>query len=95
MNGKKITMISMDISKEKEIKERKEKEKKKERQVMDLTKIKERDKVMGKGEANYVNPSHSSQSSSRQAAAVFDPTTKTSFAFRMRALPFGSVKFVQ
>ena len=27
--------------------------------------------------------------------AVFDPTTKTIFAFRMKALPFGSVKSVQ
>ena len=43
MNGQKIIMMNMDISKEKERKERKEKE----RKVMDL-KIKEKDKVMGK-----------------------------------------------
>ena len=41
MNGKKITMMGMDISKEKERKE-------KERNVMDLYKIKEKDKVIGK-----------------------------------------------
>ena len=49
MNGKKIITMSMDTSKEKERKERKErKEKEKERKVMDLSKIKEKDKVMGK-----------------------------------------------
>ena len=46
MNGKKITMMSMDTSKEKGRQERKEKEK--ESKVMDLNKIKEMDKVMGK-----------------------------------------------
>ena len=45
MNGKKITTMIMDSSKEKGRKERKEKEK--ERKVMDL-KTKEKDKVMGK-----------------------------------------------
>ena len=46
MNGKKITTMSMDTSKEKVRKERKEKEK--ERKVMDLNETKEKDKVMGK-----------------------------------------------
>ena len=46
MNGKKITTMSMDTSKEKERKERQEKER--ERKVMDLNKIKEKDKVMRK-----------------------------------------------
>ena len=45
-NGKKITTMIMDISKEKARKETKEKEK--ERKVMDLNTIKEKDKVMGK-----------------------------------------------
>ena len=44
MSGKKIITMSMDTSKEKGRKERKEKE----RKVMDLNKIKEKDKVMGK-----------------------------------------------
>ena len=46
MNGKKITMMSMDTSKEKGRQERKEKEK--ESKVMDLNKIKEMYEVMGK-----------------------------------------------
>ena len=43
MNGKKITTMSMDTFKEKE-----RKEKEQERKVMDLNKIKEKDKEMGK-----------------------------------------------
>ena len=49
MTGKKLTTMSMDTSKGKERKERKEgKEKEKERKVMDLNKIKEKDKEVGK-----------------------------------------------
>jgi len=64
MNGKEMTMMSMDTSKEKERKERKEKQK--ERKVMDL-KIKEKDKVMGTVK-QLCEPSHPSQPSSQQEA---------------------------
>ena len=74
MNGKEITMMSMDTSKEKERKERKEKQK--ERKVMDL-KIKEKDKVMGTVKP-LCEPSHPSQPSSQQEALPSAPVYLTS-----------------
>ena len=73
MNGKKITTMSMDITMEKVRKERKEKEKEKEKGKGKGKKghRPQQDQKWqgdGKGEANYVSPSHTSQSNSQQAA---------------------------
>ena len=65
VNGKKITTMRMDITKEGEELKVRTREKK----AMDLNKIKEA-QTDGKGEANYVNPSHFSPQPSWQQAAL-------------------------
>ena len=94
MNGKKIVMMITDISKEKEKEGKKGKGKGKEGHGLHGPQDQGKGQGDGKGEANFVNPSHSSQSNSQQASLP-SSSNASGFFVTHSSMYLTSVKMIQ
>ena len=93
VNGKKITTMSMNISKEKVRKERSEKEK--ERKGHGPQQDQGEGQSDGKGDANYANPSQFTSQSSPQQAALPSSSNASGFFVTRSSMDLTSVKMIE